>query len=625
MEMLVRTPNPYKTESLKGFLLRMSELNGYDTPKHILQYADLDSINGRISSDKLASLLGRTPASLSDISNSGLIKNGMVEYLILGHTLGFSKTHCPLRFNNPKFCPLCVIDNGYLDAFWDIKHVIACPKHKCKLSESCPSCCSPISWNRMGILTCACGSSLKSQIVEYLDQPTIDLMEVIKRKLHCCSLMSMRNLSKLPIEYLDGIPLHIFIKILDRLVDLDLATKSWSLNLRVEQSAKILADWPKGYHDFLNRIGTQNQELLQTTGYRIRFKKLCTSLFTKHIFKTHTGFLHNEFIVYGLTQCEESVVDTRSAKGFFGQKRRSMSLSQLSHHTGHSRKTLARLIEASLLSAKVIKTGKSNRYIVNTEKIPAVTRHDGLRFCLRDAAKYIGIPSGVLRCLSKSGDFRQNFQISGTNGYHQNDLDLFCDQLITAASTVKLNIKNPELVSLAEIMSDFKFGSIEKKSDFIRDYLKGALNCIGRVGETIHQIYFSRSQLIQYSRYSRMGSANSTMSCSAASTLIGCPYRTISVLIEMSQLEIELKNNGFKYLKKSSVQSFVEKYIPLASLAKRFNTTAVRLERLAQRWNIGVLAVSVPGRSGGTSSFISRCSLPEFEAEMKRHLAWKVA
>lgn len=71
MSLLVRTPAPKATESLLGYVLRVSESNGYSTPTHLFALAGLgrgqDQIPG-FPYEKLAKIVGRAPEELHAIA-----------------------------------------------------------------------------------------------------------------------------------------------------------------------------------------------------------------------------------------------------------------------------------------------------------------------------------------------------------------------------------------------------------------------------------------------------------------------------------------------------------------------------------------------------------------------------
>lgn len=68
--LLVRHPSAYKTESLMGYLLRLSEVNGYPTPWGLCQFAGLKQNEFRssgMSVKNLAAVANLGPSDLEPI------------------------------------------------------------------------------------------------------------------------------------------------------------------------------------------------------------------------------------------------------------------------------------------------------------------------------------------------------------------------------------------------------------------------------------------------------------------------------------------------------------------------------------------------------------------------------
>ena len=199
MSLLVRTPSPCINESLLGFVLRVSEANGYDTPWHILRLAEIDQGQMQTAGfpiEKLSKVLGQSTESLTRIAyQSDTIKG---HFKILDHSLGPSLKDSPLRLSRPAFCPHCVEETGFIDAFWDLNAAVACPKHHCPPLRNCPSCRTAIRWFRPGLLTCECGARLTNTPSVAIDTPAIELMQLILSKLHGKPLSELPNESGFP-------------------------------------------------------------------------------------------------------------------------------------------------------------------------------------------------------------------------------------------------------------------------------------------------------------------------------------------------------------------------------------------------------------------------------------------
>jgi hypothetical protein len=125
MKLLMR-PKPDKGESFIGYLVRLTELNGYDTPSWILWLADIDYMElqwtfsfvlGKSAGlEKLANLTDNAISDLNRLvyppSNFSQGKSEH-EYNFYGTSLNRSI----IRPHQPKICPKCLAEFGYCLVF----------------------------------------------------------------------------------------------------------------------------------------------------------------------------------------------------------------------------------------------------------------------------------------------------------------------------------------------------------------------------------------------------------------------------------------------------------------------------------------------------------------------------
>src|SRR6266550_2072973 len=149
MKLLAR-PKPEKGESFIGYLVRLTELNGYDTPSWILSLSEIDYMElqwtfsfvfGKTNGlDKLAHLTNNTFDELNALVYSPAIfsqgNNAQHEFNFYGAYLNRSI----IRPHHPKICPRCLAEFGYALQIWDCSVVTACPIHASMLLDRCPKC-----------------------------------------------------------------------------------------------------------------------------------------------------------------------------------------------------------------------------------------------------------------------------------------------------------------------------------------------------------------------------------------------------------------------------------------------------------------------------------------------------
>src|SRR2546423_725764 len=166
MRLLVR-PKPATGESFIGYLVRMTELNGYDTPSWILSLADIDYMELQWT---FAFMFRKTKGlkTLAHLTNNTLDDLNALVYSLPNSSQGNINEHefdfygaflnrSIIRPHHPKICPKCLAEFGYCFRFWDCSLVTVCPIHECMLLDKCPKCRRQIRAIRKSISVCVCG------------------------------------------------------------------------------------------------------------------------------------------------------------------------------------------------------------------------------------------------------------------------------------------------------------------------------------------------------------------------------------------------------------------------------------------------------------------------------------
>lgn len=175
LKLLIR-PLPEDGESLIGYLLRVSEANGYVSIHWLLGAANLQTA-ARVHSciyraedmEPLAKLLGVDLAVVTGMAYTPLgvfASRSKTNYEVCGQIVS---THL-LRPNYPKICPACLAENPFCRKIWELGIVTACVKHKCLLMRECPACREKLTWKRTKLYTCRCGLDWTTVISELLPE-----------------------------------------------------------------------------------------------------------------------------------------------------------------------------------------------------------------------------------------------------------------------------------------------------------------------------------------------------------------------------------------------------------------------------------------------------------------------
>lgn len=156
---LLRTPEPFEDESLMGYVLRLTDENGYDATSWILNLAGLN-----ITADGWSVLYRPAfdPTALRRVLGLTRAEYSALRYwnVTTGQSMPFSNRYLSaefIRFSAPKVCPECLRERNYYRRFWDLLPLTSCPAHGLILIDSCPGCGRRLSWRRKKVSICRCG------------------------------------------------------------------------------------------------------------------------------------------------------------------------------------------------------------------------------------------------------------------------------------------------------------------------------------------------------------------------------------------------------------------------------------------------------------------------------------
>lgn len=355
---LVITPSPYSGESVLGFILRLSELNGYSSPIKLLHYAgmsDNEVRSARPPLSKLAPLVGKAE---QELKSSGLdtISQSRGRYVeIMGHSIPSMFTSC----KRASICLECVEENGFIGGYHEIKYAVACPKHKVKTLDRCPGCQKPLSWHRLGLTKCKCGADLSQANPKKIDTPEVlALLGVLYAKLMKQPLNQQQlNLVGFPSEAMEGVSVQTLLSVIYRFglfngkqadsVDVDMVA--------VETTAKVFSNWPHNFYDYLeeNQVPGAN---LKVSGLRGQFNSFYESFFKNIALDQELQFMRDAFISFGqdrwkLAAIHPSFVTNETA--------RVLGINALSKKINKHPRTIKKLINEGLIKTLPISSGRT--------------------------------------------------------------------------------------------------------------------------------------------------------------------------------------------------------------------------------------------------------------------------
>ena len=186
---LLRTPRPFRDESMKGFIVRATEENGYGFPSAIFDLADVRvdlMTKGSVYTDQrwknLSAVLNVDIPTLQELAClKGVEGNPPKAYNLFGNRIH----KYFVRVSAPKLCPGCLRDGNYARKIWDLAAFTCCPVHKTILIDKCPNCSEALSWNRDSVSVCACGYDWRDAVLPEATDGEIILSRLILQACGC--------------------------------------------------------------------------------------------------------------------------------------------------------------------------------------------------------------------------------------------------------------------------------------------------------------------------------------------------------------------------------------------------------------------------------------------------------
>ena len=576
--LLVRTPEPIDGEGILGYVLRLSESNGYETPWHVLRHAGYDQGEMRtagFSVHKLAAIVGKDPALLQPLSYAAHAKCGRREYRLNGRFVGHSLTFRPFRLAKPAICPACVVEHGFAHVRWDASAYVACERHGTFLLTACPSCKSALSWFRPGLLNCKCGASLATVDGTQAPPATITLMRV----LHSCiaNAAAPASDSDLPMPFgrLAQMPLDSLLRliaVLDKLCTNCVAIDSAALPSR--SAADVFSDWPRGFHAFLRQLAASDPAPPQAVGLRKRFQSFYQAVFKPHVKIDCVDFLREEFVRFGADEWGEALVDGRLLRAAPASTR-FVSANGLAARLKVMPSTARQMILKGAVPGRVVSVTGGRRYVADSSIVDDAVRDSSDRLEARVAGKFAGLPVSVLTELKRSGHYSTNRVANHLSGYWACDLAALSQRLIaTAQGHFRHGLHGDardDVVPLGKILSHWKLGSKHAKGAFVANVLEGKIVPIPSGCNSIEELRFRVTDVQGFRVHHALGSERDVLSACAAGTLAGCNTAAIAGLLASGH--VRHAADGFR-VSRASLEAFLEEWRPLIALARDLGTTS---------------------------------------------------
>ena len=594
--LLVRTPPPFRHESLFGFLLRVAEENGYSSPREVARIAGISMIQSQsrtLPVRKLALVLGLDANALNRYSYIPISGKTKDYFKLLDHEFIHRYTEGQIR-SNCQFCPLCADENGYIDAFWDLTIALACPKHLIVPLSHCHKCSQKIRWSRPGLLHCQCGANFLEAPLRVADRVMVSLMQIVHAKVHDSSVLKIQNPFLFPLEILEKIPLNQILPMTHTLKRLGHS----SSHLGQDSEAKVLkgvgvaacnifSQWPTGFQGVMRK--NRRDFHAPNTDFWLDFKVMYFQLTNNRWLDRSCNFLLDEMIRYGTT------LSPKKAK----PKKYTPELSTNMHDKSsrYSKNNFLNLMHTYAAS--------------ETQLISPFTE--------KNAAQFLGLPLEVMSMLSKVDVFSR-FLISGLSktpddSWYQDQLDEVIHS-VCAHTTQKVDIRvlaDKDLITLEDVMSLGR-ASTKMKAALVANIIWKQFPVYGWKGGNLAALLLERSAVTNYVFKRGPVSRSACLFQSEVMARLYASKELVQALIDLGFLSYLVKNKT-EYVISASLRVFEEKFITPAGLSKKLNISLGSLENMFKILQVPTLKLPINGGSA-IEEIIDR----GFELKIKIHL-----
>ena len=255
--LLPRHPLPHPTESLLGYVVRLTEANGYASPRNLYRLADMKGTETSARSfccSKFAAITNHPAAWLEGLAYRPT-QGQSHDYCLLGNRI--SPGYIDLI--HARACPDCITEMGFIEAHWHIDLMVACPVHGRAPVWYCPKCKKRLSWIRPGLLTCKCGAPFQLPSNSVFSPAELKLLDVIRR--NALGDQTLDGDSCIPVHYFAELDLQSTLSLV-RFLGKNRLIASWGKGeptprAILQAAAKVLTDWPCNFRKLLDDISPQ--------------------------------------------------------------------------------------------------------------------------------------------------------------------------------------------------------------------------------------------------------------------------------------------------------------------------------------------------------------------------------
>lgn len=627
---LLLRSKPKPDESFMGFILRLTELNEYDSPAWIVREAGIGYPHNRsaVAFHKTLDLSALATFTGVDITDLVSLRYPVDKH---SHTtyrrlfFGLTVPQYVIRPKHQKVCPGCLLDGSYIRRIWEFALVTVCPIHECLLLDECPDCGKRITWTRNKVAVCPCKYDWREYSPPVVANSDLDVTRQIHLLCHITSgnddtrqgnLNEPNPLYGVDLQGLTAALLFVARQFARtaykkgrRLIDT--TGKTFARSNQNSETHTLLCkawsvfnSWPNNYFNFLEWRKTHLPSRRFRAGLNRDFAEYKSALYYR-LASEQFNFMREGF---------EEYLITRWNGGYVGHMRRlSPSLRMRSKYVSRTEakeflrikvEGVDKLIALGRLKAVVSNNGRFRRILIERDSLNTVKQELEQSLYLKQAAARLNVSCHWVRELIKCNLLRphEGIGIDGRSGQTFNSEDIKClldsvrRQLIRGA-----RVAASDNISFLKALRKLRRVNVDI-GQFIQIILDGAIRPLGLNSKPgLASLVFSKSRIKGYITELERIRLGETLSVPEVAQRLGIGVTNTRFLISKDIIQISrqaVKGHYDLRISESALDLFNSNYVLPAKLAPQFNTTSSRLTNLLIA--NGISPISGPKVDGGT-------------------------
>lgn len=641
---LLRTITPYADESLSGYVIRLTEVNDYDTPSWILQLAGIQdyvqhkvgfSFNDRLNLLPLASLTGIEVSQLRSLIYQPVdhSKRKFGDYLVFGSLT----PRFIIRPRSFKICPSCLRETAYVRKIWELTPVTACPIHRCLLLDQCPNCKRRLPYNRNTVSCCTCkfdwrDSHLKT--VEPADLATTGRIHAL------CNLPggTSPTAEELNVNPLYGLQLMDFIAALFFIASQYRASSIMSgrryvaalgrgfnstvtnadIHELLSKAFSTYNNWPENFFSFLDWRREQGGSSKHCKGLIRDFAEYKYALYAQ-LNSTNLNFIREAFEDYLSTRWHGGHTSgIKRINEAARRKRKYVSFNEAVKLLNVGRSGLRSLITDGRLSAIVRPLGKINMTLIERHQVLEFEAKLEQLLTVTRAKNVLGIDRESIPDLIKYKLLQSHPHPTDLSNPHRYNLQDISNLLSSIKNKVvnETHLRGRKRISFTIALRKFRNHGMGL-GEVIKLILDGKISpCAMKVSCGLGGLLFYESVVANYQRKLIGRSIGRAVRVDEAARLLGLQKTPVYFLLSKGLLtaqKVAIDNRRILFVTTKSINKFTLKYVLPARVAPSLRTSSTYLSKLLCAE--GVQAVSGPTVDGGRGFIFRRKDLKKIDLE----------